>query len=162
MKQELDDMLNECTEELNDIENRISTLSPFDKGRQYFTSYALIKASGTAEFVYRSIVADHFASLTNRRIDTYLEKTVRKGSMGAKYKTMLDLLGKFDDQWKKDFQSTVNARDDKDKLIASSNSLVTNRNSFAHGKTPTATFLDIKQYYEDLIKLILIFDSIVH
>ena len=91
-------MLDECTVELNDIEARINALPSFDKGRQYFTNYALIKACGTVEFVYRSIVADHFSQLTNSRIDTYLDATIRKGSMSAKYDNMHSLLGKFDDK----------------------------------------------------------------
>lgn len=162
MKQELQDMLDECTAELNDIEARINALPSLDKGIKYFTNYALIKACGTVEFVYRSIVADHFSQLTNSRIDTYLDATIRKGSMSAKYEMMQNLLGKFDDQWKKDFQNAVKARVDKEKLITASNSLVNNRHSFAHGKPPTATFLDIKQYYVDVVELIRVFDSIVH
>lgn len=161
MKIELQDMLNECTEELNDIQIRINNLQPLDKLRLYLTNYALIKACGTVEFVYRSIVADHFSNLSNNRIDTYLDTTIRKGSMSAKYEMMQKLLGKFDEQWKKNFQNAVNARSDKNKLISSSISLVNNRHNFAHGKPPTATFLDIKQYYLDVVELINIFDSTV-
>lgn len=161
MKQELRDMLNECTAELNDIESRISASPALDKGRQYLTNYALIKACGTVEFVYRSIVADFFSQLADVRVDTYLDTTIRKGSMSAKYENMKQLLGKFDEQWKKNFQESVNARSDKDKLINASNSLVTNRHLFAHGKPPTATFLEIKQYYLDVVELIGVFDSIV-
>lgn len=161
MKQELQEMLDECTAELDDIEVRINVLPSLDKGRQYFTNYALIKACGTVEFVYRSIVADHFSKLTNSRIDTYLDTTIRRGSMSAKYEMMQKLLGKFYEQWKKDFQNAVKTRTDKEKLIRASNSLVENRHSFAHGKSPTATFLEIKQYYTDVVELIHIFDSIV-
>lgn len=81
--------------------------------------------------------------------------------MSAKYEMMQKLLGKFDEQWKKDFQNAVKTRTDKEKLIRASNSLVENRHSFAHGKSPTATFLEIKQYYTDVVELIHIFDSIV-
>lgn len=63
MKQELQEMLADCTKELDDIEKRINALPSFDKGRQYFTNYALMKACGTVEFVYRSIVADHFSQI---------------------------------------------------------------------------------------------------
>lgn len=161
MKQELQDMLDVCSTELKDIEQRINELPLFDKGRQYLTNYALIKASGTVEFVYRSIVADHFSKLSDSRIDTYLDASIRKSSMSAKYDNMQKLLGKFDDDWKKSFQSAVKARTDKEKLIDASNSLVNNRHAFAHGKAPTATFLDIKQYYTDVVQLIEILDSIV-
>lgn len=86
MKSELQDLINDCTAEINDIESRISTLPAFDKAVRYLTQYALIDAS---------------------------------------------------------------------------NSLVTNRHNFAHGKMPTATFNDIKLYYFDVLELIKIFDSIV-
>lgn len=161
MKQELQDMLDDCAIELNDIETRMNALPSLDKGRQYLTNYALIKACGTVELVYRSIVADYFSKLSDSRIDTYLDATIRKGSMSAKYENMKNLLGKFDEQWKKNFQNTVEARQDKEKLITASNSLVNNRHSFAHGKPPTATFLEIKQYYNDVVKLIQILDSVV-
>lgn len=161
MKSELRDLINECTAEINDIGARIVSMPALDKGVRYLTNYALIKASGTAELVYRSIVADYFLTLSNSRIDTYLDNQIRQGSMSAKYEEMQKLLGKFDEQWKKNFQRAVQARSDKDRLIAASNSLVTNRHSFAHGKNPTATFNEIKQYYLDVIELITIFDTIV-
>lgn len=161
MKSELQDLIDECTAEINDIEARIAAMPPLDKAVRYLTHYALIKASGTAEFVYRSIVADHFSALSDSRIDTYLDAAVRKGSMSAKYEMMQALLGKFDDQWKKNFQNAVKARPDKEKLISASNSLVNNRHSFAHGKVPTATFHDIKNYYFDVLELIKILDSVV-
>ena len=161
MKRELQDLLDECTAEITDIENRISMLPSLDKSICYLTHYALIKTSGTVEFVYRSILADYFTQLSNSRIDTYLDTAVRKGSMSAKYDVMKGLLGKFDDQWSSNFQTAVHSRVDANRLIMSSNSLVTNRHLFAHGKAPTATFLDIKQYYFDVVELINIFDSIV-
>lgn len=161
MKQELQDMLDECTAELNDIEARINALPPLDKGGLYFTNYALIKACGTVEFVYRSIVADHFSQLSNSRIDTYLDSSIRQGSNSAKYDNMKKLLEKFDHQWADNFKTAVNENPNGQRYITASNSLVTNRHYFAHGRTPTATFLDIKQYYTDVVELIHIFDTIV-
>ena len=162
MKQELQDMLDECTAELNDIEARINALPSLDKGIQYFTNYALIKACGTVEFVYRSIVADHFSQLSNSRIDTYLDATIRQGSNSARYDNMKKILNKFDTQWGTNFQSAVKGNPNGQRFIGASNSLVTNRHNFAHGKAPTATFLEIKQYYADVVSLVRIFDSIVH
>ena len=81
--------------------------------------------------------------------------------MSAKYEVMCSLLGKFDDQWQKDFRHTVSDRPDAQKIIDASNSLVLNRHVFAHGKVPTATFMDIKNYYFDVLELVKIFDSVV-
>lgn len=161
MKKELLSLIDECTAEINDIEKRISELRVWDKEILYLTHYALMRASGVTEFVYRSIVVDYFSSLSDKRIDTYLEATVKRGSMSAKYKMMCNLLAKFDTQWKKDFQNAVHARPDGKKLILSSNSLVINRHSFAHGRASTTAFKTIKEYYLDVLELIKILDSIV-
>ena len=122
MKRELQDLIDECTAEINDIETRIADMPALDKGVRYLTYYALMKASGITEFVYRSIVADYFSMLSDSRIDTYLDAAVRGGSMSAKYEMMQGLLGKFDDQWKKNFQNAVKVRPDKERLISASNS----------------------------------------
>ncbi len=140
---------------------RISKLPPLDKARLYLTNYALIKACGTVEFVYRSIVADFFDQSSLSQIHTYIDKTVRSGSMSATYDNMSKLLGKFDDNWKKSFVNLVKQRTDKQKIIDSSNSLVNNRHLFAHGKAPTASFNNIFQYYQDTLELIKMLDTVV-
>ena len=162
MKIELQNLIDDCNTELSDIESRIQRLPALDKGIRYLTNYAIIRAAGTAELVYRSIVADYFSQLSNSRIDTYLDSTVRFGSMSAKYDQMCSLLKKFDDAWCKSFKAAVAADPNGQRMKDASDSLVTNRHSFAHGKNPTATFMDIKQYFQDVVSLINIFDSIVH
>ncbi len=77
MKSELQDLIDECTAEINDIETRIADMPALDKGVRYLTYYALMKTSGITEFVYRSIVADYFSMLSDSRIDTYLDVAVR-------------------------------------------------------------------------------------
>lgn len=161
MKTELRDKINDCNTELNDIDNKLLSLSPLDKTKVYLTNYALIRACGTVEYVYRSIVADFFLSTPVPQIHNYLEKTVRNGSMSATYDNMSKLLGKFDDSWKSNFKNTIDMHPDKERLRSSLNSLVTNRHAFAHGIMPSATFQDIKRYFNDAIIVINIFDSIV-
>ena len=117
MKQELKDLINNCTTELNDIETRISKLPSLDKGILYLTNYALIKASGTVEIVYRSIVADYFLKYNDARIDNFIDASVRRGSMSAKYENMCNLLGKFDKAWADKFKTTVAANSDGKKMI---------------------------------------------
>ena len=161
MKTELQNLIDECTTELTDISSKISALPPLDKTRAYLTKYALIKSCGTIEFVYRSLVAYYFDQSNLSQVPTYIDKTVREGSMSAKYDNMSGLLGKFDDTWRANFKNAVAQHPDSQRIISSTNSLVTNRHQFAHGKTPTATFNDIKQYYTDALELIRIMDSFV-
>lgn len=161
MNSELQAMLVECEEELEDIAMRIKGTSPFDRGRKYLTNYALIRASGTAEYVYRAIIADYFAALGNAKIDKYLDKAIRQGSMSATYENMSNLLGKFDETWKSEFSQSVNRNEHGEQIKASAKSLVQNRHAFAHGRPIAASFSDIKSYYQDMILLIEIFNTVV-
>ena len=79
----------------------------------------------------------------------------------AQNTTLFQSYNKFDVQWANNFKEAVQGRADGQRLITASNSLVTNRHTFAHGKMPTATFHDIKNYYLDVVELIRIFDSVV-
>ena len=161
MKSELQHLLQDCDEELNDIDKKISLLNPFDKTRIYLTQYALIKACGTLEYACKSIVADYFDHSSITQIHTYLEKTVRNNSMSATYENMCGLLKKFDEEWQKAFKDSVSKRTDGKKIISSANSLVTNRNLFAHGKPPIATFNEICGYYNDTKQLINELDAVI-
>ena len=161
MKTDLQDLIDDCTIELNDIEGRLDNLPALDKERLYLTQYALIKSCGTVEFVYRSIVADYFDQSSLVQIHTYIDNTVRSGSMSATYDNMNKLLKKFDSNWANTFKNSVQSHPNAQRLISSSNSLVNNRHLFAHGKPPTATFRDIKNYYFDVLQLVNILDSIV-
>ena len=161
MKQELQDMITACSSELTDIGNKMGNLAPLDKTKSYLTQYALIRACGTIEFVYRSIVADFFDQFGVDQIETYIDKTVRRGSMSCTYDKMCSLLGKFDDSWCNNFKQLVNQHLDGQRMMSSVNSLVNNRHLFAHGRPPTATFTDICQYYQDGLTLIGLFDSVV-
>lgn len=161
MTSDLQNLINNCTTELNDINTKISALSGLDKTAIYLRHYALIKASGTLEYVYRSIVADFVTQSATSQITTYIDSTIRKGSMSVTYDNMCSLLSKFDDTWARNFKRAVNALPNKQRLIDAAKSLVTNRHLFAHGKMTTASFSDIRQYYNDTLILINIFDSIV-
>ena len=161
MKTELQTLISDCTDELNDVDSKISALSGLDKTTIYLRHYALIKACGTLEYVYRSIVADFVTQSATPQISNYIDSTIRMGSMSVKYENMCGLLKKFDENWATHFKNAVNAHPHKDRLITASISLVNNRHLFAHGKIPTASFSDIKQYYMDTLTLVQIFDSIM-
>ena len=165
MKKELKDLIDDCNSDIKYIERKINYIKKsnlLDKEISYLTNYVLIRVSGTVELVYRSIIADYFSTkLSDNRIDRYLNSTIRNGSMSAEYDNMCNLLDKFDEKWSKEFKQKVEKKLNKEKIKSATHSLVRNRHLFAHGKTPSATFKDIKQYYEDILKLIEIFDSVV-
>ena len=161
MNVNLQNLIADCTTELNDIDTKINALSGLDKTAVYLRHYALIKACGTLEYVYRSIVADFVTLTATSQISTYIDNTIRSGSMSVTYEHMCALLKKFDDTWFNNFKTLVNSRTDKQRLIDASNSLVKTRHLFAHGKMTTSSFSDIRLYYNDTLVLVQIFDSVV-
>lgn len=161
MKTELQALMNDCDAELVDIDSRITTMQALDTGKKYLTQYALIRTCGTIEYVYRSIVADFFSQYGISQIDQYLDQHIRSGSMSATYDNMKKLLKAFDDGWERTFKSNVDAHPECMRIKSSISSLVNNRHLFAHGKAPTATFSDIKQYYSDAKTLVQLFDQAV-
>lgn len=162
MKDDLKRQLDDCYDELNDIKLKMEKIPVLDKTRMYLTQYALIRSCGTVEYVYRAIIADFFEEKSPIQIHNYLDKTIRNGSMSAKYSNMLSLLGKFDKDWKNDFAAKVRSLDNFQRLIDSSNSLVTDRHAFAHGKSTSISLSDIYQYYDDVVKLIDVVNEIIN
>ena len=161
MTQQMKTFISDCNRELIDITTIMNNISSVSNEAKYLTHYALIKAEGTIEYAYRSIIYDYFKSLNNSKINNYLEETVKKGSMSGTIYNMKKLLKQFDYNWLNSFETLLKSRQDKKKLESSCKALVENRHLFAHGQNTTITFNDIKNYYNDALIVINIFDSVV-
>ena len=160
MQNTLRKALKNCSQELNEIE-KIIRKNGLDSQVKYLTMYALIKACGTIEFVFKSIIADFFKKSSIIQIHIYLEKTVREAATSPKYNNVANLLKKFDDKWSSDFKDAMKNHPHYNRIISSMNSLVENRHQFAHGKLPTVTFRDIKNYFNDSKEFLEILDKVV-
>ena len=127
---------------------------------RYLTHYSLIRACGTIEYSFKTILADFHQNMSPQ-LSTYIDNKVRSNSCNPSYQNILSMLGDFDDNWKNNFKNQINAHPDKDRLLASLNSLNVNRNSLAHGHGSTVPFSDIKVYFDDAVQVISILDSVV-
>lgn len=127
---------------------------------RYLTHYSLIRACGTIEYSFKTIIADFHQNMSPQ-LSTYIDNKVRSNSCNPSYQNILSMLGDFDDNWKNNFKNQINARPDKDRLLASLNSLNVNRNSLAHGHGSIVPFSDIKLYFNDAVQIINILDSVV-
>lgn len=161
MTESIQKLIDDCNSELNEIEEIINRLSPFDRTQQFLTKYALIKASGTLETAYHHIVAEYLEQFNIPQVNYFIAKNVRVNSSSVRYDNMTNLLGSFDKTWKSTFKKNVSARAEKDRLLESAESLVNNRHAFAHGANTTVSFKDVKTYYLDTLELIKEFDNSV-
>lgn len=150
-----------CDEELRQIGFLIGMTGSTGTLVKYLTKYTLIRACGAIEFSYKTIIADYDQDSHNDQIRNFLQSRVREGSSNPSLRNIIQTLQSFDDNWKKSFKNKLAAHEDSARIRSSIQSLVTLRNEFAHGGSPSASFQSIAGYYADGKALIAILDSVV-
>ena len=134
--------LRDCEVELNSIQQWIHS-NRLDSNVRFLTSYSVIKACGTVEYVFKQIVYDYLSSGANEEAKTYLNKSIIEASFNPSTGQMYRILEKINSDWRVGFENLIKGRSQMGQL----NSLVKLRNSFAHGSAITASINDVKNYY---------------
>ncbi len=154
--------INSCTRELDRIENIIQNMlghtSPIVP---YLTRYSIVKACGTIEFCFKTIIADLHTG-TTPQVMNYIDNTIRSSSMNPSISNICSTLKKFDSGWNTAFKNKIREHANSERIKDSLDSLNNARNSFAHGGTPTSSFENIKNYFNDTIEIIKILDEVVN
>lgn len=161
MNQELVDMLNDCDRELAAISGLIVGLGPLSQVNPYLSKYAVIKACGCIELVFKNHVNSVCARRTRRELKNYLRIQIVESSMNPSYDNIIKLLKKFSPAWDTNFRANLNAHPDSSRLKGSLKSLVDLRNEFAHGGSPAVTIGDAIQYFRDAREILNIIDRVV-
>lgn len=128
----------------------------------YLNKYAIIKACGTIEVAYKSIIPDYFLNMgIPSQIEMYLEKNIRENSSNPNFDNIVKYLKSFDVSWHQKFKEEINLLPNKNEILDSLSSLVTLRNQFSHGGSPNTTIHDSIKYYIHSSKIIEILDKVV-
>lgn len=152
--------INECQNEFTALAVLIPQTGVMSPLGRYLTHYSLIRACGTIEYAFKTIIADFHQGISPQ-LTNYLDNKVRSNSCNPSYQNIISMLGDFDNQWKTNFKSQVNALPDSQRILDSLNSLNVNRNSLAHGHGSTVSFNDIQTYFTDAIQIIQVLDNVV-
>lgn len=155
------DLLDECAREITAIDGLVAGLGIGSNIVPYLSKYGLIKACGTIEQSFKSIVADKCSCRAKQQIKNYLNRTVRNSSSNPSFDNICKLLKCFDTTWRDNFKNTVNNHQRSANLKTSLQSLVDARNEFAHGGNPRVSINDVVQYFTDARELIECLDSVV-
>ena len=154
-------ILTDCADELAKIEAiQVGDPKKFIDVVEYLNKYALIKACGTIEFAFKKIILDVLAP-RSPQIETWLESTFRKQGLGPRIDIIIRNLGKFDGEWQHTFKKAFKHMPDKARIENSLNSLVNNRNMFAHGGTVTITLQNVQEYFNHASEALKLLDRIV-
>ncbi|MBB6086992.1 HEPN domain-containing protein [Wenzhouxiangella marina] len=154
-------LLDDCETELAAIETLINSLGLGSTIVPYLSKYGLIKACGTIEQAFKSVVADRCSYRARSQIKNYLEDNVRNSSSNPSFSNICKLLKSFDESWKTGFKGGVNMHARASSLKTSLQSLVDARNEFAHGGNPRVSIGDVRQYYQDAREVIVELDRVV-
>tara|TARA_R110002049_G_scaffold246873_2_gene420982 strand:- start:3226 stop:3717 length:492 start_codon:yes stop_codon:yes gene_type:complete len=154
-------LLDDCATELTNIETLVHGLGLGSSIVPYLSKYGLIKACGTIEQAFKSLVADRCSYRSRSQIKNYLTVMIRNSSSNPSFGNICKLLKSFDDNWNSEFKNVVSNHARSNSLKTSLQSLVDARNEFAHGGNPRVSIGDVRQYYRDAMELIEELDRVV-
>lgn len=156
MKLEFETILNDCRVELDTIKTTISS-DRFATTNRFLISYAVIKASGTIESVCKNMVFEKISDGASEEAKEFLRRGIVEASFNPSVDKIKMVLDKINSSWATEFDNRTKGSSDKSNL----KSLVTLRNSFAHGDTITATIENVITYFDSGKQIIEIVDDIL-
>jgi len=120
----------------------------------YLTRYSIIRACGTIEYGYKTIISDLNSDGQSDQIKTFIDKQFRNSSMNPSFDNILKSLRCFDEAWATTFKDEVASLEHSTRIKGSLKSLNQARNAFAHGGSPSITFTNVKSYFSDCVKVL--------
>jgi hypothetical protein len=143
-----------CIDEFQKIESIIRGIGVMSHPVPYLTRYSIIKACGTIEYGFKTIISDFSLDAQSEQLKNFVDKKFRNSSMNPSYENICGGLASFDDNWRVKFKEKVKLMPNKHKVLDSLESLNNARNSFAHGGSPTTSFENVQAYFEDSLKVL--------
>jgi hypothetical protein len=156
---EVENSLNDCFAELSHVRTLVDGLGIANNIALYLTRYAIIRACGTIEQAFKSILCDYCLRRSKKQVKRFLDRRVRESSSNPSYSNICKLAFDFDVDWQAQFKTAINASPDKTVLMTSLTSLVDARNQFAHGGSPSASIADVLVYFGHSRTVIEVLDS---
>ena len=136
------DMLDDCYREISMIETHIDG-DKFNSLNPFLISYAVVKACGVIEVVYKNLIVDVISVGTTTEGKNYFEKNIRDSSSNPSTGNIQRLLQDLNTSWAQQFENQVKGKEEKGSL----SSLVGLRNDFAHGRSVTASIGNVRKYF---------------
>ncbi|WP_428034831.1 HEPN domain-containing protein [Amphritea sp.] len=158
---DVDQQLTICQTELASIQGIITGLGLTSNIVPYLTKYSVIRACGTIENAFKTVIADYIEHRSKKQVKRFISKRIREGSANPSFDMICRFLGEFDENWKSEFKTKLNMEPNKQSLTDSLQSLVDARNDFAHGGNPGASITDVITYFGNARRIIEIMDDVI-
>lgn len=132
---------------LDDLLKNIETVTD-DELKAHLSKYFCVRISGYLENVLKILVANYSEGSSPRAVSNYLQNHLKSVTNLSEDK-MQKVLNKFSEDWSTNFSERVT-----EQQIQSLNSIISNRNSIAHGQQDNISYKVIGQYYLDLKEIV--------
>lgn len=149
-------MIDDCKLELKNIKQWIDN-NKLHSNVKYLVSYAVIKACGTTEVIFKRIIFDYLSNGANNETIEYLTHNIIESSYNPSCFKIERTLKLINVNWKKSFSDKFNKSNEKTEL----DSLIQLRNDFSHGGNISASIEDIIKYFDGAEKILKELDLIV-
>ena len=115
----------------------------FDKNSRYLIAYSVIRTCGVIEIVFKRLIHNYLSNGVSQDTEQYLAKKIIDSSINPKTGLIEKTLEEINPSLCAKFKSkTTNSEK------SSINSLVSNRNDFAHGRNTSLSIEALHTYYE--------------
>lgn len=132
---------------LDELLKNIDTVTD-DELKAHLSKYFCVRISGYLENVLKILVANYSEGSSPRPVSNFLQNDLKSVTNLSEEK-MQRLLNKFSEDWCTNFTSKVS-----EQQLQSLNSIISNRNSIAHGQQDNISYKVIGQYYTDLKEIV--------
>jgi hypothetical protein len=129
--------------QLDNLFAQVSTIDEGEETKAHLSRYLCVRTSGYIENVTRVLISNFCDGTSPQPISNYIVKRT-KYITNLDFKRIKILLSEFNTDWGIEFEGSIT-----DQQKSSINSVVSNRNSIAHGNNDSITFRDMSQYYND-------------
>jgi len=156
------EILRASLEEIENIDNIITNfLGSTSPASPYMSRYAIIKACSSIERSFKVIIADFLLlHTTNESLSNFINNSIRHTSTNPKYETIVNVLKGIDRNLGNNFKIKAKEIEDFEKVKDSLNSLVNERNTLAHGGSPTITSKDVIRHFKNAIFILIALENI--
>lgn len=128
-----------------------------DELKSHLANLLCVRISGLIENYLKSRISDYSDKKVPKQISRYLSLKFADIT-NLKESKLHDVLGQFSGEWQSGFDTFIK---NNQQLKSSLDSIITNRHNIAHGKHVSLTLKTVKQYYEDVQKVIKELDKII-
>ena len=112
------------------------------------SSYLVVFISGIYEDCVEYLFIQRAGKNNDKEIESLVKTFIERQFRNPEYERIKELLGALDHKYKTEFRSKLDIKN-----IEGINSIVTNKNSVAHGEVSNATLNDINTYHNNAIKI---------